>query len=101
LSPFLTTTSFSTRINPAYASRAVLSSVPGLTAADVERLLAASVGDSVPTSAAAAPWLTNAEPKFFRVTSVAQSPRGRAAKDVVVWVRDRGGPVVVETRPAF
>ena len=102
IEPHITTFGFSPRINAVYATAPVLMATPGLTRGDVDRILTARENGRVVAIPAAAAWLTNEDPKFFQVRSVAGTDDGRvAARDVVIWKRERGGAIIVESRPAY
>lgn len=102
LNPYITVASYSPRVNLAFAEEPVLRSLPGISNADVNRVLnAKETGDefSVPSVAA---WSTSVTGPFYRIYTEVSAPNGQtSARDITVWVQETGEPKIIETRPVY
>jgi len=102
LSPYLTVSSYTPRINVLKADEIILRALPGISEADVQSALSAKQrGEAVPIPSAA-PWVTTATGPFYRIYSEVVLASGqRNASDITVWIREGQNPVVVASRPVY
>ncbi len=107
LTPYLTTASRSRAINPAHAPADVLYALPGVSAAEVDRLIAArAAGAPLPRLSGAALFLTDRVGPGFLIEATARLPDGvRFRRQALVWIEgfgiDTPIPYVLERRPGF
>lgn len=102
ISPYLTVSSFTPRVNPLKADELTLRALPGVSESDILSALAAKESGQPVALPSAAPWVTTANGPFYRILGEAVSPTGqRSARDVTIWIRTDDDPVIVASRPVY
>ncbi len=102
ISPYVTVSSFTPRVNAVKADERILRSLPGVSETDIQTALAAKENGQPVTMPSAAPWVTTAAGPFYRVLGeVALDSGQRNMRDVTVWIRSDSDPVIVAARPTY